>query len=600
MWKKSLIAAVIAAACLAGTWCLPLSAATASAEGTDGVLMKAMRDGMERSMSKLEIEELGKPYFISYRIDDIRSLNASASFGSLLSSHDGHRRTLTVELRVGGYDFDNTNFLTLPSFNRSMMVRSFGGVTPLPLDDDYRELRRQIWLSTDSAYKEALENLAKKKAALQNKTRTEDLPDFSRAEATEIRDDRPAAEADLAAMEGLVTRLSALFREMPDVYTSRADYAATNGRSLYLNSEGTSYSRTDPRVSLSVAAATQADDGMALEDFVSAYGRRTGDLPSEAELTKQVKVLGERLGELRSAALLDRYNGPVLFAGQAAAELFAQAFAPKLAAQRRLVFADERMAQFAARNEGSDFQDRLGARVLPRFLSVTDDPTAEAIAGSPLHGGYEVDFEGVAAGKTPIIERGYLKTLLIGRSPVEGVAASSGNMSRGGVSPSNLVVATDRGSSDDELMEELKLLIADREAEFGILVRRLGNPMLKAVQDPFRGMSRGGGGQETPVEAMTEAYKVYPDGREELLRNVEISGLSPASFKEIVAAGAEPTVYSLPYMPRSSNPFMRGAGGGPAVVTMAVPALLFEELSLKKPSGEIPKLPVAPHPAFAE
>ncbi len=593
MYKKTLIVAVLATLCLAGAWCRPTAA-----EGSEDVLMKAMRDGLERSLSKLEIEELGKPYFISYRIDDSRSMNATASFGSLLSSRDDRRRTLSVELRVGSYDFDNTNFLSLPSFNQTMMVRSFGGVTPLPLDDDYRELRRQIWLSTDSAYKEALEDLAKKKAALQNKTRTEELPDFSRAEVAKIQDDRPTAEADLAAMEGLVTRLSALFREMPDVYTSTVDYSVNHTRSIYLNSEGTTYSRSDPRVNFSVAAATQAQDGMALEDFVSAFGRRTADLPPEAELTKQVKALGERLSELRSAALLDRYNGPVLFTEQAAAELFAQAFAPKLIAQRRPVYGDERMAQFAAQNEGSDFQDRLGARILPRFLSVTDDPTAEAIGDSPLYGGHKVDFEGVAAAKTALIERGYLKTLLVGRGPVEGVPASSGNMSRGGVAPSNLVVTNSQGSSDEELMEELMLLIKDREADYGILVRRLGNPMIKAVQDPFRGRSMGGG-QETPVEAVTVAYKVFPGGRQELLRNVEISGLSPASFKEIVAVGDTPTVYSLPYMAKSANPF-QGGRSGTSVVTMAVPALLFEELSLKKPSGEIPKLPVAPHPAFAE
>ena len=51
------------------------------------------------------------------------------------------------------------------------------------------------------------------------------------AEVAEIRDDRPAAEADLAAMEGLVTRLSALFRGMPDVYTSTVDYSVNNTRS---------------------------------------------------------------------------------------------------------------------------------------------------------------------------------------------------------------------------------------------------------------------------------------------------------------------------------------------------------------------------------
>ena len=41
-----------------------------------------------------------------------------------------------------------------------------------------------------------------------------------------------------------------------------------------------------------------------------------------------------RLAGLREVAPAERYNGPVLFEGQAAAELFAQGFAPRLLASR--------------------------------------------------------------------------------------------------------------------------------------------------------------------------------------------------------------------------------------------------------------------------
>ena len=64
----------------------------------------------------------------TYRIDETASLRAPASFGSLLSSGERHHRWLSVELRVGDYKVDNTNFMTMPSFSSSVMVRSFGGV----------------------------------------------------------------------------------------------------------------------------------------------------------------------------------------------------------------------------------------------------------------------------------------------------------------------------------------------------------------------------------------------------------------------------------------------------------------------------------------
>ena len=82
-------------------------------------------------------------------------------------------------MRVGDYDLDNTNFRSF-SFGGTGVVRMYGGSMQLPLEDDYDELRRKIWLATDGAYKKALEDIARKRATLQNKTRTEEIPDFSR------------------------------------------------------------------------------------------------------------------------------------------------------------------------------------------------------------------------------------------------------------------------------------------------------------------------------------------------------------------------------------------------------------------------------------
>lgn len=601
MSRKTTLVISVLLVCVLG---LPgLSPARAASED---ILLKAMKDELVRSLEKLQLEELDKPYFIAYRIDETNSLSASASLGSLLTSGDNHSRTLYVEVRVGGYELDNTNFLGTPSFSSSRMVRSFGGISQLPLDDDYREIRRQVWLATDGAYKQAVEDLAKKRAVLKHKTRTEELADFSKEEAVEIHDDRPPASAEVGDLEELATSISALFRAMPAVYTSKVEALVTNTRTLYVNSEGTSYTRTRPRVRFSAVAATQAADGMLLEDFVAAYGRDVADLPPRDELAQRVGELGARLAALRDAELLDRYNGPVLFEGQAAAELFAQVFAPELIAQRRPVAGDERMARMAERSAGAQWEDRLGARVLPRFLSVTDDPTRAELDGTALQATYKVDDEGVPARATAVIERGYLKTLLNGRAPIEGVERSTGNR-RGAVVPSNLIVAADRSLSAEELREELLQLVKDREAEFGVLVRRLGNHQLKATADlfgPRRFFSLGGEGQQTVIEPAVAAYKVYPDGREVLLRNVEISGLTAATFKEIVVAGDKPEVTSLPFAARVTDPLrqfsMRGFGGAAPVASMAVPDLLFEQVVLKKPSGEIPKLPVAERPTFSD
>jgi hypothetical protein len=172
-----------------------------------------------------------------------------------------------VEVRVGDYALDNTNFRAF-AFGGTGVVRMRGSSVGLTLEDNYDELRRKIWLATDGAYKKALEDLAKKRAALQNKTRTEEIPDFSReAPATEVDEMAPAV-LDLAAMERRARQLSALFHEMPDIHTSRVRCSGSNTTVHYLNSEGSSFTRTSSLLAFTAVAATQAPDGMALHGTV--------------------------------------------------------------------------------------------------------------------------------------------------------------------------------------------------------------------------------------------------------------------------------------------------------------------------------------------
>src|SRR3954451_14766114 len=82
----------------------------------DGV-MKAMRDELARSMKKLQLETLQKPYFIAYRELEQDTCAATASFGALVTAACNppepgrpRSRNMSVEVRVGDYARDNTNF----------------------------------------------------------------------------------------------------------------------------------------------------------------------------------------------------------------------------------------------------------------------------------------------------------------------------------------------------------------------------------------------------------------------------------------------------------------------------------------------------------
>ena len=478
----------------------------------------------------------------------------------------------------------------------------FGGMKQVPLEDDYKELRRQIWLATDAVYKKALEDISRKRAALQTRTRSEELPDFSKREAATTTDLLPAAEVNKTEAEKLVRELSALFREMPDVFSSTLDLHVGNLHTRYVDSEGTSFARTTPAVLLTARAETQAPEGMPLFDFVSYAGQSMADLPGKNELVAGIRQMGANLARLRQAPLLEQYNGPVLFEGQAAAELFGQVFAPKLLATRRL-FSDNPQFEMFSAQTANPLQDKLGSRVLPASFTVVDNPTATDAGGSRLIGGQKVDDDGVPTREIRLVENGVLKTLLATRVPVRGIPQSTGSRRGGGPAPSNLIVSASNGLADRELKDELLKIVQQRGAEFGLIVRRIANPTLNLLRDPASlvAMLTPRGRQSETVQGLILAYKVYPDGREELIRNVEIADFGVASFKEIVAASKTSTVSSGPFFVRPSSPFAFDPGSaatGGALVSFVIPSLLFEDLTVKKPASEIPKPPVAKHPFF--
>ena len=568
-------------------------------QAQESLLMKALRDEMGRTMERLQLEDMDKPYYVAYWVRESEGRGSTAILGGLLGRGRGTgSRYLSVELRVGDHDLDNTNFMDFGRL-RSRVFRD-GFPVSLPLRDDYKELRRQIWLATDGAYKKAVHSLAKKRATLQNKTRVEIIPDFSREEPVEYRDEsRLAPLPGEARLEAVVQELSALFKEMPHIFDSRVSAGVNSGKVYFVNSEGSSYVRNFSSASIQALAATQAEGGTQLEDFVVARGRQWEDLPDQAELEARIRATAERLGRLREAGFVERYSGPVLFEGQAAAELVNQILAPRLLALRTPIADNPMFGRFGSSPE-NPFLEKLGSRVLPRFLNVVDDPTAGMHGEAPLLGGYEVDDEGVRSRRTTIVQRGILKTLLATRTPVSGVSNSTGNRRNTGPSPSNLFLMPRNGLKPEEIRQELLNLVEERGLDFGIVVRRVGSPEMTLSRDRDFFFAMPGEEGRPKLKPVTEAYKVFPDGREELIRKAVLLGLSASSFREIVAASDVLTSHHTTLRLRMNFPFSSpGFMGQPSVVSLVVPSLLFEDLALRRPPGNIPRPPLLAHPLSA-
>ena len=434
---------------------------------------------------------------------------------------------------------------------------------------------------------------------MQNKTRTEEIPDFSREEpATEVHEMAPAV-LDLDALDQRVRQLSDLFREMPDIYTSRVRFNGSNTSIHYLNSEGSSFSRTSSSLTFTAVAATQAPDGMPLEDFVAVYARSPEDLPSDDELAAQINAMGERLKQLRQAPLVGRYTGPVIFSGQAATELFNQGFVPYVLATRRALTDNPQYERYYPQKKENPFLDKIGVRVLPEFLNVRAEPLMDAYKKQPLFGGYRVDDEGVPARPVRLVQKGVLETLLTTRTPVRGIDQSTGSRRGPGIAPSNILVEAEKGLSEKQIRKEFFKLIKRQKKQYGYIVTHVANSSYN-VEPQVIYYSSGSDDEDKLANAIF-VYKVYLDGREELVRNAEFAGIGLYTFKDIVKASKTHAVNTVPFRSQGNSSPFYGGGGESVLVSIVTPRMvLFEDITLKPPSGEIPKAPVSAHPFFDE
>lgn len=574
-----------------------LALSVVPALSADDVVMKAMHDELDRSMQQLHMPDVDKPYFIAYRVNETENVVVGATLGDLTASDQERSRALNIELRVGDYSLDNTNFVS----KKGRFSRFFSGSRQLPLDNDYDQIRRAIWLATDAEYKRSAEELSNKRSIFSNRKGGSDLPDFTKFEKVSISSEPAPLKFDVKALEKLVKEVSAEFRGSPELLKSDVRIAARNLYSRYVNSEGSSYTEAEPLATISVSAEAQAADGQPLKEAFDVMVTTPDGLRKD-DIVARTKKLIARIKALRTAPMVERYNGPVLFEGQAGPQAFAQVFAPALVATRIPASDDPQfeggLQQFLSQMGGGSLADRLGGRVLPDGFDVVDKPHEKTVNQVELVGHSEVDDEAVPTKETVLVDKGILKSLLSTRVPSTEAKATTGSRHGIGAAPTNLFLISQKTQPEEDLRKQMMAIVKQRGLEYGIIVRDLGGMGLSWV-----GRMGAMAGQIANLNAgEVEAYKVYPDGKEELVRGVEFAPFLPNNFREILAAGDKPTVYTGPFVPMTGAVLM-GIGGIPApngdpfrLVSYVAPSLLFDEVSLKKSSAAAPNPPVASSP----
>ncbi|HZT39530.1 MAG TPA: metallopeptidase TldD-related protein [Bryobacteraceae bacterium] len=565
-----------------------------SAKIDEDPVLKAMLDELDHSRA-LRVVDLDRPYYFEYSLEDLYGFNASATFGGLISENHIRARFPRVQVRVGSYEFDNTNHVQSGRYSGARYDSD-----QWPIDNNYAALRQNLWLATDRAFKTAVEAIARKRASLRNAAPADTLADFSAVEPVRSIQDVAIRPFPWEPWLARLRKLSAEFTAYPEVALAFVDLEANQGIARFVNSEGTVERYVDTLLAVRIRAQAQAPDGSPLHEALVIPTMDIAGLPSEAELSRLVREVGDDLRALVKAPVSDAYSGPVLFEARAAAQLFAQTLGDNLRLPRRPVSDGGRPAPFVP----SELEAKVGSRILPEWIDVVDDPTQTEWRGRKLLGCYPFDLEGVAPKPVVAVEKGILKTFLTTRQPVSGVTGSNGHARLTGAygtntaAIGNLFIKASQTETREALKQQLIDMVKRRNKPYGMLVRKLDYPSaasFREIQSLAASSMQAG---SRPISPPLMVYRVYPDGREELVRGLQFRAVSTRSLRDIVAASDENYVFD--FINNGAPLAMIGFGGYVAPTSVIAPSVLFEDMELYRPQEEQQRPPLVPAPAMTE
>ncbi len=506
------------------------------------------------------------PYFISYTAYDQNEIQIVATYGAIIASAGGHRRTADVVMHVGSAALDNTH-----SDGRASGITS----GPLPLDNDSAAISRVLWELSDREYKKASPAFLKTKTNTAVRSEEEDKsPDFSTEKPQEHVDNKlPKFDLDEKIWTDRIRRLSAEFRKYPEVYSSLVVFSVSKSESTYVSTEGSGVVAPASSVRLVIQAETRADDGMDLLRVETFQALAPDQLPSEAEIAKRIPKMAEDLAALRKAPVAEPFDGPALLSGRAAAVFFHEVLGHRLEGHRQ-----------RGENEGQTFTKKVNQTVLPEFLSVSDDPTKRELNGTALAGWYQYDNEGQPAERADVIQNGVLKNFLMSRAPFKDFGQSNGH-GRGqpGLMPTgrqgNLIVTSTKTFPDGEMRQKLIDEVKKEGKPYGLYFEDIEGGFTLTMRNLPQAF------QVLPVMV----WRVYPDGRpDELVRGVDIVGTPLAALTHITITGDKQDVFNG----------VCGAESGWVPVSAVAPAMLFSEMEVQKRSKSHTRPPILSPPGF--
>jgi predicted Zn-dependent protease len=276
------------------------------------------------------------------------------------------------------------------------------------------------------------------------------------------------------------------------------------------------------------------------------------------------------LQALRTAPIVDPYTGPAVLSGRASGVFFHEVFGHRVEGHRQ-----------KSEQEGQTFKKNVGQPVLPASFTVYFDPTLRRLRDKDLVGAYEYDNEGVKSRRVVVVDHGIFKNFLMSRSPIEGFPNSNahGRKQQGFAAvgrQSNLVVEVSNPVTRVELKKMLLDEIKVQNKPFGLFFEDIEGGFTltgRTIPNAFNVL---------PIMV----YRVYRDGREELVRGVDLIGTPLTTFSKMVAGDDEMATFNG----------ICGAESGGVPVSASSPAVLVSQIEVQKKEKSQERTPILPPP----
>ncbi|HCT94309.1 MAG: hypothetical protein A2X19_08095 [Bacteroidetes bacterium GWE2_39_28] len=508
--------------------------ASLQGQGNNSILFKAMEDEMNRSKNELTLPNSPSPFFVAYTVGDISYTSVISSKGTTIYTKVSPKERLhSVNLYVGDSKFSSDY-----AYSGNGILTTSMTVT----ENNYDQLRRSFWQTSDIAYKMAVEVFNSKQNAIKSANLTEqekNLPDMLPLAKPVVNVAQYAQNLATNKYEELANKLSAELAKYNSIFDSRVEIDAIVSNYHYISTEGTKTVEPAGYVAVTFKGKVRNAKGQVLRDEEVLYSKTFETLPAEKDLTLAAAKFAAKLTALiNSTEMEEYYLGPVLFIEDAAAQILAENLISPAGvfAYRRpiqVMATAGRPENVSARRDIKALEERINKKVIDSRISVKNMTDSKTFGNTPLIGYYSIDAQGVIPQKeTSLIENGILRNLLSTRVPTKTSSASTGSLRFGTrpraipleVAPGNLIISVKEGTTTEELKKNLIKAAIEEGLDYAYIVKKIANQTDQYI------------------------YKVFvKDGSETLVTGAEVTPVPLTKLKRVLGLNQNQKIYNYLY-----------------------------------------------------